>query len=378
MSFCNMLRRGTGIMKVNFNQLDRGYLKYKTEYDKAAIETLESGWYILGSKGEQFENEFSNYLGSKYCVGLNSGLDALILAFRALEIGEGDEVIVPANTYIASVLGITENSATPVFVEPDEYYNLDATKIEEKITDKTKAILVVHLYGQAADMVNIKAIADKHNLYLVEDCAQSHGAKFDGKVTGTWGDIGCFSFYPTKNIGAFGDSGAVVTDNEEFYEKIKMLRNYGSKVKYQNEILGINSRMDEIQAALLSVKLKYYSELRAERESIAHKYLKGIKNPFVTLPSIREKSEHVWHLFVVKVDERDKFQSYLSENGIATQIHYPIPPHLSEAYKYIGDKEGSYPVTENYAKYIISLPLFEGMTKEEIDYVINTINRFEG
>lgn len=378
MSFLNVWKRGIGIMRINFNQLDRGYLKYKSEYDEAAIETLESGWYILGSKGEKFETEFSNYLGSKHCVGLNSGLDALILAFRALGIGEGDEVIVPANTYIASVLGITENGAIPVFVEPDEYFNLDATKIEEKITDKTKAILVVHLYGQAADMVNIKAVADKHNLYLVEDCAQSHGASFDGKVTGTWGDIGCFSFYPTKNIGAFGDSGAVVTNNDEFNEKIKMLRNYGSKVKYQNEILGVNSRMDEIQAALLSVKLKHYTDLRTEREAIAYEYLKGIKNPLVTLPNIREKAEHVWHLFVVKLDKRDKFQNYLSENGIATQIHYPIPPHLSEAYKYIDEKQGSYPITEDYAKQIISLPLFEGMTREEIEHVINTINRFEG
>lgn len=365
-------------MKINFNQLDRSYLKYKAEYDKVAIETLESGWYILGTKGEQFESEFLNYLGSKYCVGLNSGLDALILAFRALGISEGDEVIVPANTYVASVLGITENGATPIFVEPDEYYNLDSTKIEEKITDKTKAILVVHLYGQAADMNKIKAIADKHKLYLVEDCAQSHGACFDGKFTGTWGDIGCFSFYPTKNIGAFGDSGAIVTNNGEFYEKIKMLRNYGSKVKYQNEILGVNSRMDEIQAALLSVKLRYYSELRVERECIAKEYLKRIKNPLIILPNIRENAEHVWHLFVVKVTQRENFQKYLSDNGIATQIHYPIPPHLSEAYKYLGKNKGSLPITENYAERVISLPLFEGMTQEEINYVIDIINEFEG
>ncbi|MBV1756283.1 MAG: DegT/DnrJ/EryC1/StrS family aminotransferase, partial [Dethiosulfatibacter sp.] len=333
-------------MKINFNQLDRGYLKFKDEYDKAAIETLESGWYILGSRVGHFEKEFSDYLGTKHCVGLNSGLDALILAIRALGIGQGDEVIVPANTYIASILGITENGATPVFVEPDEYYNLDALKIEEKITSKTKAILVVHLYGQAADMVNIRSIADKHNLYLVEDCAQSHGACFDGKVTGTWGDIGCFSFYPTKNIGAFGDSGSIVTDNDELYEKIKMLRNYGSKVKYQNDILGVNSRMDEIQAALLSVKLKHYTELRTEREAIAYKYLKGIKNPLITLPSVREKAEHVWHLFVVKVDEQEKFQKYLIDSGIVTQIHYPIPPHLSKAYSYLNYGKGDYPITE--------------------------------
>ena len=364
-------------MKINFNQLDRGYLKYKSEYDKAAIEVLESGWYTLGTRGEIFEKEFSSFLQSQYCVGLNSGLDALILAFRALGIGEGDEVIVPANTYIASVLGITENGATPIFVEPDEYYNLDVTKIEEKITSKTKALLVVHLYGQAANMVKVKEIADKHNLYLVEDCAQSHGACFDGKVTGSWGDIGCFSFYPTKNIGAFGDSGAIVTDNVELYEKIKMLRNYGSKVKYQNEILGINSRMDEIQAALLSVKLKHYPELRKERGLAACKYLKEINNDFVTLPKIREESEHAWHLFVLKVDQRDKFQSYLLENGILTQAHYPIPPHLSEAYKYLGHKLGEYPITENYANTVVSIPLYDGITDQEIDYVVQIINKYE-
>ena len=364
-------------MKINFNQLDRGYRKFKEEYDNAAIAALESGWYILGERGEKFEKEFASYLGSKHCVGLNSGLDALILAFRALEIGVGDEVIVPANTYIASVLGFTENGAIPVFVDPDEFYNLDASKIEEKITSKTKAILVVHLYGQAANMIEIKAISDKHNLYLIEDCAQSHGAHFAGKVTGTWGDIGCFSFYPTKNIGAFGDSGAIVTDNDEMHEKIRLLRNYGSKIKYQNEILGVNSRMDEIQAALLSVKLSHYSELRSERESIAREYLKGINNPLVTLPNIREEAEHVWHLFVVRVDERVRFQQYLSDHGIVTQIHYPIPPHLSKAYEYLGVKEGALPVTEQGVKCIVSLPLFEGMTKEEIDYVINTINKFE-
>lgn len=242
-------------MKINFNQLDRGYQKYKAEYDQAVISTLESGWYILGSKVAKFEEEFAGFIGSRYCVGLNSGLDALILAFRALEIGDGDEVIVPANTFIASVLGITENGAKPVFVEPDEFYNIDAEKIEEAITDKTKAILVVHLYGQAANMNRIKEIADKHGLYLLEDCAQSHGARFAGRMTGSWGDIGCFSFYPTKNIGAFGDGGAIVTDNKEVYEKIKMLRNYGSRIKYHHEILGLNSRLDEIQAALLSVKL---------------------------------------------------------------------------------------------------------------------------
>ena len=365
-------------MKINFNQLDRGYKKYKEEYSKAVIDTLESGWYILGERGQKFEKEFAAFSGSKYCVGLNSGLDALILAFRALSIGEGDEVIVPANTYIASVLGITENGGIPVFVEPDEFYNLDADRIEEKITEKTKAILVVHLYGQAANMKRIRELADHYKLYLIEDCAQSHGAHHQGKMTGKWGDIGCFSFYPTKNIGAFGDSGAIVTNNETIYETMKMLRNYGSKIKYQNEIVGVNSRLDEIQAALLSVKLSHYNELRQERESIANAYLKGIKNRNIQLPTIRNGSEHVWHLFVIRTDNRELLQNYLSEKGIGTQIHYPIPPHLSKAYENLGYKKGDLPISEAYANNVLSLPLFEGMTEVEIDYVIKIINEYEG
>lgn len=370
-------RRDIGQMKVNFNQLDRGYKKYKQEYDCAVINTLESGWYILGENLHNFEKEFAEFIGSQYCVGLNSGLDALILAFRSLGIGEKDEVIVPANTYIASILGVTENGAKPVLVEPDEFYNIDIDKIEEKISKKTKAILVVHLYGQAANMQKIKELADKHNLYLIEDCAQSHGAKFDGKSTGNWGDIGCFSFYPTKNIGAFGDAGAIVTNNESIFERIKMLRNYGSKQKYHNEIEGINSRLDEIQAALLRVKLSHYADLRLEREKIAMLYLEGINNNYIQLPSIRNGAETVWHLFVIRSSKRDKLQRYLQENGIGTQIHYPIPPHLSQAYKYLEFKEGSFPITEEFAKTSLSLPLYEGMTEEEINYVIKIINNFD-
>ena len=363
-------------MNINFNQLDRGYTKFKDEYDKAAIRVLESGWYIMGKEGEKFENNFKEFIGSKYCVGLNSGLDALILAFRALNIGSGDEVIVPANTYIASVLGVTENGATPIFIEPDEFYNIDADKIEAAITDKTKAILVVHLYGQAANMKKIKDIATQHNLFLVEDCAQSHGAKFEDKSTGTWGDIGCFSFYPTKNLGAFGDAGCIVTDNHVIYEKIHMLRNYGSKVKYQNEILGVNSRLDEIQAAVLNVKLEHYDELKTERISLAEKYMDMIENPKVLLPEIREKAEMIWHLFVIKVENRSEFQEYLSELGINTQIHYPIPPHLSNAYEYLGYKKGDFPISENYADTLVSIPLYDGMTEEEIMYVIKAINSY--
>ena len=363
-------------MKINPNQLDRGYLKYKEEYDRAVIKTLESGWYILGKQVEKFENNFKEFIGSKYCVGLNSGLDALILAFRALNIGSGDEVIVPANTYIASVLGITENGATPIFIEPDKYYNIDVNKIEAAITEKTKAILVVHLYGQAANMKKIRDIATKHNLFLVEDCAQSHGAKFEDKSTGTWGDIGCFSFYPTKNLGAFGDAGCIITDSFEIYDKIHMLRNYGSKAKYQNDILGVNSRLDEIHAAVLNVKLEHYDELKRDRISLAEKYLNKIDNAKIKLPKIREMADAIWHLFVVKVENRDEFQDYLNSHGIGTQIHYPIPPHLSKAYEYLGYKKGDFLITENYAETLVSLPLYDGMTEEEITYVINIINSY--
>lgn len=361
---------------INFNQLDRGYLKYKEEYDQAAIETLESGWYILGERLEIFEKEFAAFTGAKYCIGVNSGMDALILAFRALEIGPGDEVIVPANTYIASVLGITENGATPVLVEPDEFYNLDAAKIEASITEHTKAILVVHFYGQAANMSEIKTIADKYGLYLVEDTAQSHGAHFAGVMTGAWGDISCFSYYPTKNIGAFGDSGSLVTSDDTLFMKLKMLRNYGSRVKYENEMLGINTRLDEIQAALLSVKLRHYEELRAERAAIAKRYLKRIHNRWLELPKIREGAEHVWHLFVVATDYRDELQAYLEAHGIGTQVHYPIPPHLAKAYQHLGHQVGDFPITERYARTILSLPLYEGMTAEEINYVIDKLNKF--
>lgn len=363
-------------MKVNFNQLDRGFNKYNVEYNQAVSRVLSSGWYILGKEVENFEKQFKEYIGAKHCVGLNSGLDALIFAVRALGIGPGDEVIVPANTYIATVIGITENGAIPVFVEPDEFYNIDADRIEASITSKTKAVLVVHLYGQAANMRKIKDITEKYSLYLIEDCAQSHGARFDDVMTGIWGDIGCFSFYPTKNLGAFGDAGCIVTNNLDLYEKIFMLRNYGSRIKYQNEIVGLNSRLDEIQAALLSVKLRHYEELKMERISLAQIYLERIKNPKIKLPHVRLNSESVWHLFVVSVENRDEFQRYLLENCIETQIHYPIPPHLSKAYECLGWKQNDFPITENYSSSIVSLPIFDGMKSEEIMHVVDVLNNY--
>ena len=363
-------------MQIPFNTLKPGYEKYREEYLEAATRVLDSGWYTLGHELEAFEKEFAGWLGMKYCVGLNSGLDALSLAVRAIGIKAGDEVIVPANTYIASVLGITENGATPAFVEPDQYYNINPDKIEQAITPKTKAIMVVHLYGQACRMDKIMDIAKRHDLPVIEDCAQSHGATFNGQKTGTFGTISCFSFFPTKNMGAFGDAGAIATNNEGIAQKIRALRNYGSEKKYYNKYQGVNSRMDEIQAALLRVKLRHIEEITAERRSIAETYLSGIKNPDIILPQTAEGASHVWHLFVVCTAKRDELQKYLAENGIGTQIHYPVPPHLAETYKGLGHKRGEFPITENYSDAILSLPLYNGMHSEEHSFIIDTINQW--
>ncbi len=365
-------------MKISLAVLGRQFQLHQAEYEAAALRVLRSGWYLLGPELEALEKEFAQYVGAKYCVGLNSGLDALTLGVRALGIGAGDEVIVPSNTYIATVLAVTENGATPVFVEPDACYNMDADKVEAAITERTKAILVVHLYGQSANMGKISAIAKKHGLRLLEDCAQSHGACYDGQMTGTFGDIGCFSFYPTKNLGAFGDSGAIVTDDPELARQVHMLRNYGSEVKYHNEVEGVNSRLDEIQAALLRVKLSHLDELNAERQGIAQRYLDGIQNPAIILPPPREHANHVYHQFVVRTKDRDGFQAYLKENDIATVIHYPIPPHLAKCYTYLGHHEGDYPIAEQYAHEVLSLPMFNGMTEAETQYVIDVSNAYQG
>lgn len=358
------------------NRLDRGFFRYQEEFENKALEVLRSGWYVLGNEVTSFEKEFAEYIGAKHCLGLGNGLDALWIAFRVLGIGKGDEVIVQGNTYIASVMGITINGATPVFVEPDEYFNIDASKIEEKITDKTKAILVVHLYGQASNMAPVVELCKKYNLKLVEDCAQSHGAKFNGQTTGTFGDIGCFSFYPSKNLGAFGDGGAIVTNDDKIAEDVRVFRNYGSEKRYYNKVVGTNSRLDEIQAGLLRVRLTHMNELVEEKKEICKKYLAKINNPLLELPKIREGATHIWHQFVVKCEKRDELIEYLKENNISTIIHYPIPPHLSEAYGYLGMKEGSLPVTERYAKTVLSIPLYNGLTEEEQDYVIEKLNAF--
>lgn len=362
--------------KVLSNRLDRGFFKYQEEIEAAALKVLRSGYYVLGPEVLSFEKEFAEYVGTDYCVGVANGLDALTLAFRALEIGVGDEVIVPANTYIASIMGVTINGATPIFVEPDEFYNIDADKIEEKINDKTKAILVVHLYGQAANMEPVLRLCKKHNLYLVEDCAQSHGACSNGRMTGSFGDVGCFSFYPSKNLGAFGDAGAIVTNNEAIAQKVKMYRNYGSEKRYYNKVVGVNSRLDEMQAAMLRVKLKYIEEFTQERFQIAQQYSKKITNKKIILPQVRNHVTHVWHQYVVRTENRSDFIEYLDKQGIGTIIHYPIPPHLSEAYAYLGIKRGALPITEKYSDTIVSLPIYNGMTQDEQTKVIDCINDF--
>lgn len=372
-----LLRKGmNGMESIMTNRLDRGFYRYQQEFEDAALRVLRSGWYIMGNELKEFESAFAEYTGAKYSVGLGNGLDALTLAVRALGIGEGDEVLVQGNTYIASVMGISINGATPVFVEPDDYYMIDASKLEEKLTEKTKAVMVVHLYGHTADMKRICDFCKKHNLKLIEDCAQSHGSFTEGKMTGTFGDIGCFSFYPSKNLGAFGDGGAIVTDSEELRDKIKMLRNYGSSVRYYNDEVGVNSRLDEIQAALLRVRLAHMDELTKEKKDVAAKYLANIKNDKLVLPKTAAGADHIYHQFVLRTKERTRLIEYLNEKGIQTIIHYPVPPHLSKAYEYIGVKAGTLPITEQYANEVVSIPMYNGITVEEQDRVIKALNEF--
>lgn len=363
-------------MEVPFNPLDRQYIMFQQEYEQKALDILRKGWYILGEEVDAFEEEFARYIGTDYCIGVDNGLNALVLGFRALGVGPGDEVVVQANTFIATVMGITMNGATPVFVEPDEFHNLDFQKIEDQITSKTKAICVVHLYGQATNMAKAKELCDKYDLKLVEDCAQSHGAKFNDKMTGSFGDLCCFSFYPGKNLGCFGDGGAITTSNKELRDKIRMLRNYGSNVKYQNEEVGYNARLDELQAGLLRVKLSHLNSLTKERQDIALRYLSEIKNDKLELPIVSRDCTSVWHLFVVMTDNRERLMTHYQKNEINTLIHYPIPPHLSNAYKYLGYKKGDFPISEGLAKKVLSIPLFNGMTKDEIDHVIRITNDY--
>ena len=363
-------------MNVDFASLRQQYTKYQSEYEDAALRALRSGWYILGKELINFEENYAAFHGVNYCVGVGNGLDALRIALMSLGVGKGDEVIVPANTFIATALAVTETGATPVFVEVDKYFGIDVELIKDAITNKTKAIIPVHLYGQPCEMDSIMKIADDHNIIVVEDCAQAHGARYKGRLVGTIGDAGCFSFYPMKPIGAFGDSGAIITNNNELAERMGMLRNYGSIVKYKHEVIGINSRMDEIQAAITAVNLKYVETGNDERKSIASRYISGINNPMVALPETRPNSDHVFHVFALLCSERDRLQVYLKDHGIQTQIHYPTSCHLAECYSELGYREGDFPRAESYALQELSLPIYVGMPEDEANYVIDTINAF--
>ncbi len=353
--------------------------QYKDEMVEAFTKVLDSGWYIQGLEVKTFEQEFADYCGVERCIGVANGLDALILIFRAyMEMGvlqEGDEVIVPANTYIASILAITENRLKPILVEPDlTTYNLDPTFVEQVITPRTKAILAVHLYGQLADMPALKAIADKHGLLLIEDSAQAHGASLNGIKAGAWGDASGFSFYPGKNLGALGDGGAVTTNNAELTQAIRALGNYGSHKKYENIYKGVNSRLDEMQAALLRVKLRGLDAEIEQRRKVANAYLENIKHPDIILPHVGDSQAHAWHLFVVRCKKRNALQAYLVEQGVQTLIHYPVPPHKQQAYLDWNDEV--YPITEKVHKDVLSLPMSPVLSEDDVGTVIASLNRF--
>jgi dTDP-4-amino-4,6-dideoxygalactose transaminase len=355
--------------------------QYREELILACTKVIDSGWYIQGNECKEFEKEFAQYCGTKFAIGVANGLDALILIFRAYKemgfIKNGDEVIVPSNTYIASILAISENNLVPILVEPDiNSYLINPLKIEEKITSKTKAILPVHLYGQTCEMDKINEIAKKYNLKVIEDSAQSHGAYYNNKRSGNLGDASGFSFYPGKNLGALGDGGTVTTNDEDLAKAIKALGNYGSHKKYENLYKGMNSRLDEIQAAMLRVKLKYLDNEVEKRREIANYYLKNIENKNIVLPMVRKNDNHVWHLFVIRTKNRDQFQKYLSENDIQTLIHYPLAPHKQNAYKDWNNE--SYPISEQIHDGVLSLPISPILEIKDAHKIVNIINEYEG
>lgn len=366
---------------IKFLDLQKVNLLHQQEIEYRLLKTFRSGWYLLGEEVKQFEENLSAYIGTKHAIGTANGLDALRLIFKAyIEmdlIQQGDEVIVPANTYIASFLAITDNGLIPVLVEPEfSSYNIDTSRIEEKITAKTKAIMIVHLCGQAVFSDVLKALASKHGLKIIEDNAQAIGAQWKGIKTGNLGDAAGFSFYPGKNLGALGDAGAVTTNNAELAKTIRALANYGSEEKYINKYQGLNSRLDEIQAAVLDTKLQYLDTENERRREIAQHYIENITNPLIILPQLPvEKNSHVWHLFVIRTAERDILKQYLADNGIQTLIHYPIPPHKQEAYPQLN--ELSLPVTEQIHREVLSLPISPVLTDEEIKTVVDTINSYK-
>ena len=361
-------------MNIPFLDLKAGYLELQSEIDAAIKRVLNSGWYVLGEEVDAFEHEYATYCEAKHCVGVANGLDALHLALLALGVGAGDEIIVPSNTYIATWLAVSQCGATPIPVEPDaRTYNIDPARIEAAITPRTKVILPVHLYGQPADMDPILAIARKHGLKVLEDGAQAHGAKYKGKRLGAHGDVVAWSFYPGKNLGAFGDGGAITTNDAEIADRICVLRNYGSRVKYVNEVRGFNSRLDPIQAAALRVKLKVLGEWNERRTAIASRYQKELANAGLILPFVPEWAEPAWHLYVVQYPHRDALQKQLGEVGIGSLIHYPIPPHLQQAYESASYLHGQFPIAEKIADQCLSLPMGPHLQVEDVDKIIQHI-----
>jgi len=365
----------TKFIMIEYENLGKLNKTFFQEFKVAFKQTLESGWYILGNKVQSFEKEFSAYCNVEHCVGVANGLDALVLALRAFNFENGSEVIVPSNTYIATILSIVHNGLKPVLVEPDiNTYNINPNKIEEKITSKTRAIMVVHLYGKMCDMETINSIAKKHNLKVIEDCAQAHGASLKNKKAGNWGDIGAFSFYPTKNLGAIADAGAVTTNNSEIAEKIKTLRNYGSKVKYYNELVGFNSRLDEIQAAFLSVKLKYLDKINEHKIRLANLYLQNLKSDFIK-PVVYSDYFDVYHIFNIRHAKRNELKDYLLKNDIKTEIHYPVAPNKQIAMIGVIDKQPT-PIAEEIHQTTLSLPVSYYHTEQDILKVIEVMNKF--
>ena len=364
-------------MKVPFVSFKPMEAELDTALRGAFHRVYTASWYIEGREDEAFEKAFAEYCTSKYCVGVGNGLDALMLALKALGIGQGDEVIVPSDTYIATALAVTYVGATPVFVEPDiRTYNIAPELIEAKITDRTKAIMPVHLYGQPCDMDPIMAIAKKYHLFVVEDCAQAHGATYKGKRIGSFGDAAGFSFYPGKNLGALGDAGATVTNDKALADKVRALGNYGSDYKYHHIYQGNNSRLDEMQAAFLAAKLPHLDRMNEERRKIAKCYLDGITNPDIVLPFVPDYAVPVWHIFAVRTQKRDALADYLAEKGISTNKHYPIPMHMQDCYRELNIPQGALPVAEEISATELSLPMFYGMTDEQIEYVISSVNSF--
>ena len=360
---------------IKFLDLEKINNRFRDEIDLRIKTILDKGWYLQGEENESFTKNFAQYCGTKHCIGVANGLDALNLIIKAFGFGDGDEIIVPANTYIATILAISQNGCTPVLVEPDiNTYNINPDLIEEKITEKTKAIMVVHLYGQAVQMEKIWALAKKYNLKVIEDSAQAHGAFCQGRRVGNLSDASAFSFYPGKNLGCLGDGGAVTTNDDNLAAKIKAIANYGSDRKYHHIYKGVNSRLDEIQAAVLDVKLKYLDQDNEKRRKIAKYYRENIKNENIILPATYNETSHVWHVFVVRTNERDRFQRYLQNNDIQTIIHYPTPPHKQGAYSEWNDL--SLPITEEIHKTIISIPISPVMTEKEIQRIMEVINEY--